>query len=113
MVLRVFSNVLLWLLREKGIRDEEKNSNSHGNPKDKQRCKISVYLFSFNLTELSDLVGCRRISCQNQLYKRVMEPLETSLHYLLLTELENRAMSKGYFTASQLCDPHFAHICQD
>lgn len=26
-----------------------------------------------------------------------MKPLETSLHYILLTELENRAMSRGYF----------------
>ena len=56
---------------------------------------VDVCLLCFHITELNDL-GCRRIFCQNQLYKGVMKFLEISLHSLLLTQLENRAMSKGY-----------------
>lgn len=41
-------------------------------------------------------MSCWRIFCQNQLCKPLMKPLETSLHYLS-TDLENRALSKGYF----------------
>ena len=57
---------------------------------------VDVCLPCFHITELNDL-GCRRTFYRNQLYKGVMKFLETFLHSLLLTQLENRAMSKGYF----------------
>lgn len=89
------------VLKKKSTRSEERNtittiSKKNSPSKWSWLGSVNACLFCFHITELSDL-GCRRIFCQNQLYKRVMKFLEISLHCLLLTQLENRATNKGYF----------------